>query len=418
MRIAIWHNLPSGGAKRSLYWEVRELQRRGHYVESWCPSSADQSYLPLGELVHEHVLPLAIPPLRQDPLGRLRRPYDYLVARLRAMDAHCQQAAAQINAGGFDILFGQGCTFFRTTAISRLVALPKTIYLGEPYRPLYEAMPDLPWAAPASWGPGWWAPDRLRANMRDALRLAGLRVQVREEVRNARAWDSVLANSLFSRESFLRAYGVSARVRYPGIDTELFVDQARPREQLVVGLGALVPEKNPELIIRAVGQMPTPRPRLVWVGNVGQAEYIERLRRLAAEYELAFEPRVRVTDTELVELLNRATAMVYAPRLEPFGLAPLEANACATPVVAVAEGGVRETILHEQNGLLVEHDARAMGQALTALFANAAFARELGQHALALVRERWSLPASIDRLEQRFAEVLEQRREHEAVPRP
>jgi len=45
--------------------------------------------------------------------------------------------------------------------------------------------------------------------------------------------------------------------------------------------------------------------------------------------------------------------MVYSARLEPFGLAPLEANACATPVVAVAEGGVRESIRNGVNGVLI-----------------------------------------------------------------
>jgi glycosyltransferase involved in cell wall biosynthesis len=59
--------------------------------------------------------------------------------------------------------------------------------------------------------------------------------------------------------------------------------------------------------------------------------------------------RWRFSDENIVELLNRAAVMVYSARLEPFGLAPLEANACATPVVAVAEGGVRESIRNGVN---------------------------------------------------------------------
>ncbi|MHB1599044.1 MAG: hypothetical protein ACYCXY_09175 [Acidimicrobiales bacterium] len=59
MRIAVWHNLPSGGGKRALYDQIRGLLELGHYVESWCPPSADQSFLPLGDLVTEHVVDLA-----------------------------------------------------------------------------------------------------------------------------------------------------------------------------------------------------------------------------------------------------------------------------------------------------------------------------------------------------------------------
>jgi glycosyltransferase involved in cell wall biosynthesis len=102
---------------------------------------------------------------------------------------------------------------------------------------------------------------------------------------------------------------------------------------------------------------------------------------------------------ELVNLLNRATAMLYAPRLEPFGLAPLEANACGLPVIAVPEGGVRETIVHGLNGLLVPPDARHLGAAMEELLDNPTYARTLGENAVAFVADRWSLEAADDRLE-------------------
>ena len=60
MRIAVWHNLPSGGGKRALYYHVRGLVERGHSVEAWCPSTSDRNYLPLSELITEHVLPIDI----------------------------------------------------------------------------------------------------------------------------------------------------------------------------------------------------------------------------------------------------------------------------------------------------------------------------------------------------------------------
>ena len=61
MRIAVWHNLPSGGGKRALYYHVRGLVEKGHSVEAWCPSTSDRNYLPLSELITEHVVPIEIP---------------------------------------------------------------------------------------------------------------------------------------------------------------------------------------------------------------------------------------------------------------------------------------------------------------------------------------------------------------------
>ena len=71
MRIAVWHNLPSGGGKRALYYHVRGLVERGHSVEAWCPSTSDRNYLPLSELITEHVLPIDI---RQKGKFVARRP--------------------------------------------------------------------------------------------------------------------------------------------------------------------------------------------------------------------------------------------------------------------------------------------------------------------------------------------------------
>jgi glycosyltransferase involved in cell wall biosynthesis len=106
-----------------------------------------------------------------------------------------------------------------------------------------------------------------------------------------------------------------------------------------------------------------------------------------------------VSDAELLDALNRARVMLYTSRLEPFGYAPLEANACGTPVVAVAEGGVRETVLDGVNGFLAERDPASLAAALARLLDDPGLAEEMGRRAALHVRERWSLEASIDRLE-------------------
>ena len=59
IRIAVWHNLPSGGGKRALYDQVRGLTNRGYHIEAWCPSTADQNFLPLNSLIKEHIVELA-----------------------------------------------------------------------------------------------------------------------------------------------------------------------------------------------------------------------------------------------------------------------------------------------------------------------------------------------------------------------
>lgn len=407
MKIAIWHNLPSGGGKRALYYHVRGLVERGHIVEAWCPPTADQSYLPLSKLISEHVIPLdSNEASAKGFIARSVSKYAHTINRLRMMDRHCQLCADQINQGDFDVLFANCCMYFRATSIGRYSIIPSVIYLGEPYRYLYEALPQLPWAALPTAQEGKWSPTYWKRSLADVLTVQGLRVQVREELINAQAFDRILVNSMFSRESILRAYGLDAKVCYLGIDTQKFVDQNKSKENFIIGIGAFIPEKNIELVITAISKVQKQRPKLVWVGNIGSEAYILSLKHLAASLGVDFEPCTRVGDEELVDLLNRSLMMVYAPRLEPFGFAPLEANACGIPVVAVAEGGVRETVINGVNGLLVEHDVDKVVEAIQRLLLNPELRQTLGCHGKNTVLQDWSLKCSIDRLEDQLEDVV------------
>jgi glycosyltransferase involved in cell wall biosynthesis len=400
LKIAVWHNLPSGGGKRSLYDHVRGLVAKGHTVESWCPSTADRTYLPLSEIITEHVLPLNWKARSNRTfVNRFQNKYYNGVDKIAAMDKHCQQCADEINAGDFDLLFVNPCTFFRTSAIGHYVKSPKVLYLQEPYRWLYEAMPRLPWLALPEASKPWWQSRSFIGNLLD---VQALRVQAREELKNAQAFDLILVNSLFSRESVQRAYGLDSKVCYLGIDTNLFEPLHLPRENMVVGLGAIYSGKGLERSVRAIGTIKaSERPSLVWIGNFADTNYLDEIEKLAAELGVNFVPKVKISDREIVVLLNQASVMIYTPILEPFGFAPLEANSCETPVVAIAEGGVRETIEHGINGLLVNgNEPVEIGMAISSFINNKELVDEMGKKAREHVLKLWSREKAIDRLEE------------------
>ena len=123
------------------------------------------------------------------------------------------------------------------------------------------------------------------------------------------------------------------------------------------------------------------------------------MKTLAMQKDVEFEPLFGVSDDELVALYHRAGVLIYAPRLEPFGLALLEANACGLPVVAVTEGGPRETVKDGLNGFLVEPDPQAVADAAERVLMDHDLARKMGEDARKWVEEKWSLQQSVDRLE-------------------
>src|SRR5437667_6491239 len=411
MRVAVWHNLPSGGAKRALYYHVRGLVGRGHLVEAWCPPTSDRNYLPLSELITEHVLPIDIgqkgKSVARSPLLGL---HGDQLRRAKALDEHCRQCAYEINCRNFDILFANSSIIQAVSSIGRYVKAKKVLYLQEPNRWLYEAGEGgLPWVAIPSATRSWMRPRYIRWFLWNLIGTQRLRVLARDERLNASAFDLILVNSYFSRETLLRVYGLDSTVCYLGVDTQLFVNHQHARENFVVCVGELVRLKNVEFIIKAVAEIEVLRPRLVWIANWianrGSESYYEEMRTLAESCEVSFEARRSIGDNELVDILNRATAMVYAPRLEPFGLAPLEANACGLPVVAVAEGGVRETIVDGVNGLLVQHQPQMMAHAVERLAQDKDRAAQPSQNASKIVQEKWSVNSAVERLERQLTQA-------------
>ena len=301
-------------------------------------------------------------------------------------------------AGDFQVIFANPCLQFAVSPIARYAPLPAVLYLQEPFRYLYEALPALPWAAlptPASW----------KTRFKDEFATRARRVQVREEVRNARAYRRILVNSLFSRESLVRAYGLDSRVCYLGVDADQFPWGDAPRINQVVSLGFLHHPKGADRAVRALARVPAAkRPNFVWVGNGNDPVYRRTVENLARDLGVDFSFREKVSDEELIAVLRESFAMLYTPRLEPFGYAPLEANSCGLPVVAIAEGGVRETVEDGVNGFLVPHDdPDQLATALLRLIDDPTQTALMRRRAREVVVNRWSLAEATVRLEMELA---------------
>ena len=365
MKIAIWHNLPSGGGKRALYSHVAGLVARGHQVEAWCPASADEQYLPLSDFVTEHRLPFKVPPPSPSTPAKI-------TARLlghpllKEMNRHSEVCAEAILQGGFDLVLAASCQFYFVPRLSHFLrgrGLPLCLYLQEPNRVRYEAMPELPWLSPSRSLPGHSLSHRWLQWAADRWRIGYLRTEARREVEDARLYDLILVNSYYSRESIVRIYGLDARVCYLGYDSATFrrLQPPPPRERFVVGLGSMTRIKGVATAIEAMACLPVPRPPLVWVANSEHVHYRREMEALAAQKQVDLQVRSHIGDATLVDLLNRASLLLYTSNLEPFGYAPIEANACGAPVVGVAEGGIRETVIDGLNGFLCDRDPRGAG---------------------------------------------------------
>lgn len=154
------------------------------------------------------------------------------------------------------------------------------------------------------------------------------------DVRTAPGVDHFVAISHFIARRVRKVYGRASTVIYPPVNLDRFTP-GPVREDFYVTMSRLVPYKRIPLIIEAFAKMPDRR--LVVIGDGPD---------MAAAREAA-GPNVvlmgRQPDEVVVDHLRRAKAFVFAAE-EDFGIAPLEAQACGTPVIAYGRGGALETI--------------------------------------------------------------------------
>jgi len=399
MRIAVYHELPSGGAKRTLYETVKRLSP-SHEIDMYTLEGADGGYCdPRPFCAGYRVFPFHPPRLFRTPLGRLNQLQRW--RGLLRLAGIARQSAAEVDSRGYDVVFAQPSMWSQAPLIMMYLRTPVLYYCQEAPRALYE--PD-PRASRHGFSTRQ-VIDRIDPLIR--LYRATARHLDRRALRAARR---VLVNSDFTRQVVKSIYGIDPIVCYHGVDASLFRPMPHiERQPFVLSVGAVQPRKGFDFLIESLALIdPARRPDLLLVGNAEDSHERRYLQSLAALKGVGLRVEVGIGDTELVRRYNQARLVVYAPHGEPFGLVPLEAMACATPVIGVDEGGVRESVVSGVTGLLVERDKEQFARAVIDLLQEPRllerYSRQGRQHVLA----NWTWDRAVERVEEQLTLIARQ----------
>lgn len=405
LKIAVFHNLPSGGAKRSLYTYIQYLTQKGHIVDVFIPETANEDYLPL-EAVASSVVKYEVKPsfFRE----KIYSIFSYVPAIIKRVSVENvmkaeKKIAEDLNDSGYDIVYCEQDQYTMTPVIFKYLTKPTIYYCAQPVRK-----------------------EQILKKVNDQKTKAGIfnhplvrpfanifvnHVETKAYERDlefAEYSTNILTNSYFTHENILRQYGKNSLVSYIGVDNKMFRPLHLERENYVLSVGTCIPPKGYDFLIRSISEIPKDiRPELVIVGNSSDELWVEYLKTFAKEKEVDLDILTQISDEELIKLYNRAKLVVYAPYLEPFGYVPLEAMACGTPVVGVKEGGLRESILHNKTGLLTQRDENDFAKAVIKLMQDKELWNRFSQTGIRYIDSVWTLEKAGERLLEHMYKILE-----------
>jgi len=234
--------------------------------------------------------------------------------------------------------------------------------------------------------------------------------------------DRVIAVSKHSKEDVLKLFDVKPEkvaVIHNGIDLDLYrplqTDGTRQAfdigKDYVLFVGRVSRQKGIEHLINAVQYIDDGVQCVCCTSAPDTKEFEEEIAA-----KIARQPRIvwinsLLREEQYVELYSNARVFACPSVYEPFGIINLESMACETPVVASGVGGILETVVDGETGLLVEPaKPKALAETINRLLRDRKLAERLGKNGRKRVTEHFSWKSIAERTEKLYKEVLRERK--------
>lgn len=406
LKIAVFHNLPASGALKALQDNINILKKNGHYVDVYTTDTLNDSFAPLDKYAdHKFVYPVKKGKLRRFILKTIEKiipstkfnKESEIFINYNDFKKTLKQMAEDIDRKNYDlILLEQDYLFSVTPVIFKYLKTLKIYYCQQPYRGNEQIVKKLRRV-------------NIKSSRQKLYEKLFMEKHIKLDVDYAQYTDYMLCNSYFSHENLLRYYGINAQVSYLGINTEQFKPMNLPRKDVVMSVGSISPHKGFDFIIRSLSKIDKKiRPKFIIVGYASNRAWVKKIKSLANELNVDLEIISGIPYEDLVELYNEVKLVIFAPYLEAFGLVPLEASACGTPVIGVKEGGVRETVAHMKTGLSLDRNEFIFADGITELLTNQELWNKFSEYGPKYVNEFWTLDHAGERLLNHIYQALEE----------
>lgn len=161
------------------------------------------------------------------------------------------------------------------------------------------------------------------------------------DIKSLNRVDYFIANSKYVANRIKKTYKKDSHVIYPPVNTNKFLYK-EDKKEFYLTASRLVPYKKTKLIVEAFNSMPNKK-----LFVIGDGDEFENIKKIAKENITILGYK---ETEEIIVYMQDAKAFIYAA-VEDFGIVPIEAMACGTPVIALNDGGTKETVENFKTGI-------------------------------------------------------------------
>lgn len=320
MRIAVFHNVPPGGARRVVFEEVKYLSKN-HMVDVFVTDPVFPKVFSMkkfcGNVINTHF------DIRNSYKGIFNRLISDLKVFISLDNVH-KNIAKLINDGSYDVAIIHPDQYLETPYVLKYLKIPSVYFCHEPLRIAYDA--------------------RFKFKEKVVFYKYFYELLIRfikknNDKNNIKYADQIVTESKFIKSAIKDYYKRESKLLYLGVDCNIFKPYDVKEDQLL------------------------------FIGNRSKLEgydlatQIIKLLKNKADFQLKVldfnNGNAKITDDKrLAREYSKSFVTLCLDYGEPFGLKAIESMACGTPVLAVNEGGYKETVIEGLTGYLLPRNAK------------------------------------------------------------
>lgn len=350
MRIAFFHELPKGGARRGTNELAKQL-KKNHEVDLYIVDEINDKN---EKNFYNKIFFYTFKPKEWSGKNWKVRFYKDSIELIKLYNLH-KKIAEDIKKEKYDLIFANASKFTQAPFILRFNPdIFKVYYCHDPhYRIIYESILDISDDL-----------DLVRKYYEKINRL------VRKNIDRGNVFGAnlILANSIFTKEKIKETYDRGSKVSYLGVDSLFFKPEKIIKDIDILYIGSYEPVDGHSLLNEAKKYM----------------------KHKAEIKEIMIENEWISDDKKLRSIYQRSKIVVCLAYNEPFGLVPLEAMSCGCAVIAVDEGGYKESVINDKTGFLIPRDSKILAKKMDFLLSNKKILNYFQKNAREEILKKWT----------------------------